>query len=819
MANVNNNVTLQSFYSMVSNAERLDGDVRFKGADHDGDLQKVNFGQSSFRRAIRIKALSSRLTETTNSAGVREKLVELLANEGIAGDVMADIKKILGYGEDGQVAQKPLSRRTIRKVFDTLNETKQSGNGGDSVLKGLLDNRVIHGEYKQVAGAKHVGGGRGLTLSSKQFDGIFEQIRDRGYKAWGQHPGDEDFKKVFSNAIDELKRMYAAGQSKGLIEKLFSDGLDIDSIGKKLAELVDTGKAPIPTSVSRKSAQGPAMMDEETTRVIENLRQERELKGDEHLESLISVSLPPTSGKQMSDGEQKARKVLDFASELIFNKDLTEVETVGFSGGERLGRLFLSHVDVFQKLCLDVKNGKDDGSLARNEVLKTLSSIGNGVGFALRDALVELIGRLNVVCFGKNVDIPEDLGKFTSKCFTNAQQIFKTIGTFAVDKPSKKGAGLTMEAFIDKTLLDAKNQFADNICAKLNEERPHGGKSERRTETDILDEATFGNDENKAEKMAIVKDLDPETKTRINRLGGNVYAEAVDKCHKMSKQDSAVENNPKVVHDNSSFNVLEDAEDSKMTLLQLSVQSQIKQLCTGKDKAGQVRDMADLRRMFAAGMRYSDNVEAGETGEYEGVFSESAMLTAMGPYTLKLLQAVSERKDAEMQDALLRIRGNLASMDEEVVRAMALEMIKGSQGLIKKLEITDVLGAASVGVTYRAKITVEGEDAPRNVIIKMLRPDVGMRFEADRLRLQEAIKSQTDNSPQEDKDKWSGIQGVFESEVQSITAELDFTKEQFNTVCSFATYVVGDAKNAQDINVDELLMSMKLVPRNGKTIE
>ena len=194
-------------------------------------------------------------------------------------------------------------------------------------------------------------------------------------------------------------------------------------------------------------------------------------------------------------------------------------------------------------------------------------------------------------------------------------------------------------------------------------------------------------------------------------------------------------------------------------------------------------DTVDARTMLASACRYS---EGGNPVQMLG-----AMLKGAGPIMQKILQGLAsiEELPKDFLAALEDMRSNLTDIPQTVVRAQLNELVEQSNGLIEKIEIDKALGAASVAQTFFCKMTIKGENEPREVVLKMLRPDAQERVEREKAIFRECAA------------EVPGMKVTFEGQLAGILEELDLRQEAKNVE-------VGQVYNKGESDVS----SMKLIP-------
>ncbi len=186
--------------------------------------------------------------------------------------------------------------------------------------------------------------------------------------------------------------------------------------------------------------------------------------------------------------------------------------------------------------------------------------------------------------------------------------------------------------------------------------------------------------------------------------------------------------------------------------------------------------VVDLRSMFSSAIRNAKPAkvteDSSEDQKYEAMSSMlGGLLKGAGPLLQKVLQGMPEDMvPPGLKPAFSDMKDNLAPIPKEIVEAQLIAMIERSQGAIKSIEITKSLGAASVGQAFLCRVHMnDGISSDKNVVIKLLRPDV-----RNRMLREERIMRKAASSAGE------GMLRTFEGQMERIREELDLTIEAKN---------------------------------------
>ena len=150
----------------------------------------------------------------------------------------------------------------------------------------------------------------------------------------------------------------------------------------------------------------------------------------------------------------------------------------------------------------------------------------------------------------------------------------------------------------------------------------------------------------------------------------------------------------------------------------------------------------------------------------------AGLIRGAGPLLHKMLQGIPEADlPEEIRLAIRDVKSRLQPIPERVVKAQLNAMIQRSRDKkITRIEVTDNLGAASVGQTFRCKVF--GPDLPQEgeyVVIKLLRPDCQNRMKREEKVMLICAKAVND-----------GIYETYKGQLNNYYDELDLSKEGKN---------------------------------------
>ena len=206
----------------------------------------------------------------------------------------------------------------------------------------------------------------------------------------------------------------------------------------------------------------------------------------------------------------------------------------------------------------------------------------------------------------------------------------------------------------------------------------------------------------------------------------------------------------------------------------------------------------DKRSMLASAIRNSDPMPPMTEEEKENL-SKDQKLSAMsgflggmfkgaGPLFQKMLQGLPKSSLPEgLKKAVEDTQDSLASIPDEVVMAHMDAIKKRSNKQISKIDIKKSLGAASVGQAFLCTIYGPKMKEGKDVVIKLLRPDVRNRMMREKDVMLEAArmtdaegKTKSEVDEMRRKGQKGGMEATYLGNLQRIEEELDLTIEAKN---------------------------------------
>lgn len=193
-------------------------------------------------------------------------------------------------------------------------------------------------------------------------------------------------------------------------------------------------------------------------------------------------------------------------------------------------------------------------------------------------------------------------------------------------------------------------------------------------------------------------------------------------------------------------------------------------------------DAVDQRAMLAMAFRSArpveklpDNVSPQRKRQAEekrqAEFLKGLLLGA-GPLFQKILQGLPEAALPELlKPAIAAMKSELAPIPEPFVKAQLFSMVKRSKGKITRIEVKKPLGAASVGQAFLCRVYGPSHEKGKNVVVKLLRPDVRNRMMREKEIMKECARKT---------DADGGMLATYEGQLERIEEELDLTVEARN---------------------------------------
>ena len=197
--------------------------------------------------------------------------------------------------------------------------------------------------------------------------------------------------------------------------------------------------------------------------------------------------------------------------------------------------------------------------------------------------------------------------------------------------------------------------------------------------------------------------------------------------------------------------------------------------------ASAIRNAKPMKKSYTAEEfeQLSDKDKMSVYGDYMG-----GMFKGAGPLFQKLLQGLPVGAiPAGLRKSVDDMKDSLAPIPEAIVKERMSAIVKNSRGRVKSIEVLKSLGAASVGQAFLCRVTGEGYPEGKEVVVKLLRPDVRNRMEREKKIMEEAAKKvdrKDAGIPDTNKEFTGGMYATFQGNYKRIAEELDLTIESKN---------------------------------------
>ena len=396
---------MRAFASLVRGASTLDGDLRLNNRK----IEKVNYGSIRLfgNRAVKtsmadnvkvrdlfrdsVDAYLDGVLEKLNGGGnvrggltveniegLREKCRQIIGDKvALAGPMPFEI---------APQGAKPLSRRTVCQVIQMIDDAVNLEPGQLTTereqLLGRVETRKYDGEPWRL-----VGGTDGMRMTRKHFESMFDEALTIASEITPA------YKPAYEKQIAYYKRLFDENRTGGELEVFFTGSLDAKTIARKMHERIESGIAPELPGERKRHALTGAVGREMHDKYV-NLRTLREQVGELRLNEKVDISAVNQQSQAAVPAVDAAEKEL--LSELLLNKSVEELENCGFTGGERLGRVFYRNLDAFNDLCANVRAREAARKTPHVEVpkqgkvLSALSLVSPDVANALEKLIVRL---------------------------------------------------------------------------------------------------------------------------------------------------------------------------------------------------------------------------------------------------------------------------------------------------------------------------------------------------------------------------------------------------------------------------------------------
>lgn len=292
--------------------------------------------------------------------------------------------------------------------------------------------------------------------------------------------------KAMKQLVAQCQVCYDRGQTVKEIAPFLGDGLDLASVADAIIKDVKDAKFIMPHRVDtpqRTYAQRTVhAATEALCAKVADVNAFVETEGAGRLDELVQYG-----GDVQKERRADVDRLNAFLGDFILNEDPLEVEQCQLGNGERLGRVFLKHFDVFSEICRDVDAHERVGGGA-NPLPMGIQRLKDLLGTDFANALVDLVKKINAKVFTPDgakpltVPVKPDMVAF----YASAQDIFKLIGASKIEQTLD--AALRADSDIDREVADfalRKGNTCQCILDDLGIGRPGGSVEDQLLRTCI----------------------------------------------------------------------------------------------------------------------------------------------------------------------------------------------------------------------------------------------------------------------------------------------------------------------------------------------
>lgn len=238
---------------------------------------------------------------------------------------------------------------------------------------------------------------------------------------------------------------------------------------------------------------------------------------------------------------------------------------------------------------------------------------------------------------------------------------------------------------------------------------------------------------------------------------------------------------------NTAVEKLFDAKASGKSIEDMTLEEILEQNVKGQEGQGKFFKLVltgyfrnastmDQRAMIASALRNvkpeqeKENQSEEEKDKQLGAFL-GGFLKGAGPLLHKILQGLPmEGMPQSLKTAIGDMKSRLSPIAPEIVEARMNKMILNSRGMITKIVVQRSLGAASIGQTFLCKLYGPNlEQNGKDVVIKLLRPDVQNRLEREKQFVLDCAAQTSE-----------GMLKTYQGQLRAIEQELDLRIEARN---------------------------------------
>lgn len=435
-----------------------------------------------------------------------------------------------------------------------------------------------------------------------------------------------------------------------------------------------------------------------------------------------------TDGKQW---EPEEAELIELISDMIFSKDTWKTDMEQRKPADRLRMVMYEHSELLAKMIkkpqlidqtfgkLQLPGVKDMADVIKQQFEELTQNEGMSKLRMLDQKNVTLIFR---AVLGDEQDMKN--AQPAIKAIKTLMSFSKTLGNFTSFLFG--GAKQKEEVNVEEMLLEQKAGMLDKL-----------------------------------EEME--ESLDEQTKAQVNKIQEQIN-QSVNEVFDAKAQKN------RFIEDMKLDEILEQnvkGQEGQGKFFRLVLTQYFERACTMDQRAMIASALRDAKPgQLKEGEKLSEEEQTRQMGAFLGGFLKGA-----GPLLHKILQGLpTEGMPESLKIAIGDMKSRLSPIAPEIVKARMNKMVMNSKGMITKIEVRRSLGAASIGQAFLCKIYGPNlEEEGKDVVIKLLRPDVQNHLEREKNFILECAENTS-----------QGMLKTFKGQLHAIEQELDLRVEARN---------------------------------------
>ncbi len=515
--------------------------------------------------------------------------------------------------------------------------------------------------------------------------------------------------------------------------------------------------------------------------------------------------------------EPQEEQLRDLVADLIFSEDTVQTDELKDKPGERLRATLIKHKDIISTIVSDLfeSEAQKKDSIVEKLVSKlpvSMMGLDEG-GEVIKNAVNTIRNKILETILGEEEAKDVVKSGFAKMALKQKNTVLSKLDKAITDMDDETLAGMEADinGMVDDTMAGVQEAFGKHVDTIFSK----GKKAEADGEDPQVNNA--GQMEGTHEEIRQKRMAD--TRARIAKNKAELEEKLAPYKAQKAEQKAIMKANEKE-RTSEEWKKYDDAEkkvnelDDKIREIRHatgdSLVKLIKDNATGKSGQGLFMkkvlgsyfgsvSVMDKRSMLAGAIRNckamkgpAPKLEDGEPSSEDQLNMMSDVLGGMfkgaGPLLQKMLQGLPADDFPEgLKKAIEDTQDNLSSIPEQIVKGHMDGIIQRSDGKISSIEVKRSLGAASVGQAFLCTVYGPGMEKGKDVVVKILRPDVRNRMmrekevmlNAARLTDREG-KSQAEIEDMEQKHQIGGMEATYLGNLSRIEEELDLTIEAKN---------------------------------------